>query len=74
MSVLPRLRRLFGADGRCFDVAVDHGFFGEPRFLAGWLPECPRKAIRRGSLPLPGWCAAGRRLHHSSLTDHWRPS
>ena len=35
MSVLPRLRRLFAADGRCFDVAVDHGFFGEPRFLGG---------------------------------------
>ena len=35
MSVSPRLRRLFGADGRCFDVAVDHGFFGEPRFLGG---------------------------------------
>ncbi len=35
MSVAPRLRRLFAADGRCFDVAVDHGFFGEPRFLAG---------------------------------------
>ena len=35
MSVVPRMRRLFGADGRCFDVAVDHGFFGEPRFLAG---------------------------------------
>jgi fructose-bisphosphate aldolase, class I len=35
MSVEPRLRRLFAADGRCFDVAVDHGFFGEPRFLAG---------------------------------------
>ena len=31
----PRLNRLFAADGRCFDVAVDHGFFGEPRFLAG---------------------------------------
>jgi fructose-bisphosphate aldolase, class I len=30
-----RMRRLFAADGRCFDVAVDHGFFGEPRFLAG---------------------------------------
>jgi DhnA family fructose-bisphosphate aldolase class Ia len=29
------MRRLFAADGRCFDVAVDHGFFGEPRFLAG---------------------------------------
>jgi class I fructose-bisphosphate aldolase len=35
VSVAPRLNRLFGGDGRCFDVAVDHGFFGEPRFLAG---------------------------------------
>jgi DhnA family fructose-bisphosphate aldolase class Ia len=30
-----RLNRLFAADGRCFDVAVDHGFFGEGGFLAG---------------------------------------
>ena len=30
-----RLNRLFAADGRCFDVAVDHGFFGEPSFLTG---------------------------------------
>ena len=30
-----RLNRLFAADGRCFDVAVDHGFFGEVAFLAG---------------------------------------
>jgi DhnA family fructose-bisphosphate aldolase class Ia len=30
-----RLNRLFAADGRCFDVAVDHGFFGESSFLAG---------------------------------------
>ena len=30
-----RLNRLFAADGRCFDVAVDHGFFGEGSFLAG---------------------------------------
>jgi class I fructose-bisphosphate aldolase len=30
-----RLNRLFAADGRCFDVAVDHGFFGEPSMLAG---------------------------------------
>lgn len=39
-----RLNRLFGADGRCFDVAVDHGFFGEGAFLAGietmeWVVE-----------------------------------
>ena len=30
-----RLNRLFAADGRCFDVAVDHGFFGEGAFIAG---------------------------------------
>ena len=30
-----RLNRLFAADGRCFDVAVDHGFFGENAFLTG---------------------------------------
>jgi class I fructose-bisphosphate aldolase len=35
VSIEPRMRRLFAADGRCFDVAVDHGFFGEARFLAG---------------------------------------
>lgn len=30
-----RLNRLFARDGRCFDVAADHGFFGEEPFLAG---------------------------------------
>jgi DhnA family fructose-bisphosphate aldolase class Ia len=30
-----RLNRLFAADGKCFDVAVDHGFFGEGTFLSG---------------------------------------
>jgi class I fructose-bisphosphate aldolase len=31
-----RLNRLFNPDsGRCLDVAVDHGFFGEPAFLPG---------------------------------------
>ncbi len=31
----PRLKRFFAADGKCFDVAIDHGFFGERGFLAG---------------------------------------
>jgi fructose-bisphosphate aldolase, class I len=31
----PRMNRLFAADGRCFDVAADHGFFGEEAFLEG---------------------------------------
>ncbi|HXW00168.1 MAG TPA: aldolase [Anaerolineae bacterium] len=35
MSVQPRLNRLLGPDGKCFDVAIDHGIFGEPGFLAG---------------------------------------
>jgi class I fructose-bisphosphate aldolase len=35
MSDLPRLRRLLAADGRCFDVAIDHGIFNEPTFLSG---------------------------------------
>src|SRR2546429_9945401 len=35
MSVTARLNRLFGADGKCFDVAIDHGFFNEGSFLAG---------------------------------------
>lgn len=33
---IPRMHRLFDpATGRCLDVAVDHGFFGEPTFLRG---------------------------------------
>jgi DhnA family fructose-bisphosphate aldolase class Ia len=30
-----RLNRLFAADGKCLDVAVDHGLFGEASFLGG---------------------------------------
>ncbi|MFM7144741.1 MAG: hypothetical protein ACKOW5_00205, partial [Actinomycetales bacterium] len=31
-----RMRRLFNPNsGRCLDIAVDHGFFGEGAFLAG---------------------------------------
>ncbi|GIW26098.1 class I fructose-bisphosphate aldolase [Meiothermus sp.] len=31
----PRLNRLFAPDGRCLNVAVDHGVFGELGFLEG---------------------------------------
>jgi class I fructose-bisphosphate aldolase len=43
MSIFPRLQRLFGVDGKCFDVAIDHGFFNERGFLNGI--EDMRKAI-----------------------------
>lgn len=35
MSLAARFNRLFGEDGKCFDVAVDHGFFNEGSFLSG---------------------------------------
>lgn len=35
MSTPPRLGRLLAADGKCFDVAIDHGVFNEPTFLPG---------------------------------------
>lgn len=35
MASEPRLKRLFNIDGKCFDVAIDHGFFNEASFLAG---------------------------------------
>ncbi|MFO0980296.1 MAG: aldolase [Planctomycetota bacterium] len=35
MSQSARLHRLLADDGRCFDVAIDHGLFNEPSFLAG---------------------------------------
>jgi fructose-bisphosphate aldolase, class I len=61
--VRARLNRLFAADGKCLDVAVDHGFFGEPSFLAGiedmehavaTLAEAGPDAIQlsRGQAPL----------------------
>jgi len=36
MSKQPyRLNRMFSSKGRCFDVAIDHGFFNEYSFLQG---------------------------------------
>ncbi len=35
MSINPRMNRLFQPDNKCFDVAIDHGFFNEFSFLSG---------------------------------------
>lgn len=43
MAITARINRLFAADGRCFDVAIDHGFFNEWSFLKGI--EDIRKAV-----------------------------
>ena len=41
MSIQARLNRLLAPDGKCFDVAIDHGFFGESSFLPG-IEDMPR--------------------------------
>jgi DhnA family fructose-bisphosphate aldolase class Ia len=41
MTIEARMNRLFAPDGKCFDVAVDHGFFGERGFLNG-IEAMPR--------------------------------
>lgn len=41
MSIQPRFNRLFAADGKCFDVAIDHGFFNEYSFLGG-IEDMPK--------------------------------
>jgi len=48
--VNPRLNRLFAADGRCVNVAVDHGFFGELAFLTGieQMEQCVATLVAAG--------------------------
>ncbi len=41
MFAKPRLQRLFASDGKCFDVAVDHGVFHNAEFLEG-IENLPR--------------------------------
>ena len=49
--MLARLNRLLAPDGKCFDVAIDHGFFNEPGFLSGI--EDMRAAIARALEAMP---------------------
>lgn len=41
MSAIARLNRLFGEDGKCFEVAIDHGVHHEVSFLSG-IEDMPR--------------------------------
>jgi class I fructose-bisphosphate aldolase len=45
-----RLNRFLGADGRCLDVAIDHGVFNEQSFLAGLedMPAVVRSLVEAG--------------------------
>lgn len=45
MNNKSRNNRLFAPDGRCVNVAVDHGFFGEPSFLTG-IENMPKVIVQ----------------------------
>lgn len=50
MQVKSRMNRMFSSMGKCFDVAIDHGFFNESSFLAGIenMEEAVNTIVRAG--------------------------
>jgi class I fructose-bisphosphate aldolase len=70
-----RLNRLFNAkSGRCFDVAVDHGFFNQPGFLTGIasMPKVIRQLVEAG--PDAIQLTVGQAHHLQSLPGRQKPS
>jgi class I fructose-bisphosphate aldolase len=70
-----RLNRLFnGKSGRCFDVAVDHGFFNQPGFLQGIedMREVVRILVEAG--PDAIQLTAGQARHLQSIRGKQKPS
>jgi len=74
MSVAPRLNRLFGADGKCFSVAIDHGFFGELSFLKGI--EDMKRAVETVVRAAPDvvQLAVGQARHLQNIPGNQKPS
>lgn len=70
-----RLNRLFHPRSRrCFDVAIDHGFFGEPSFLAGI--EDIGRAVRTVAAANPDaiQLTVGQARHLQELPGRLKPS
>ncbi|MGI9242298.1 MAG: class I fructose-bisphosphate aldolase [Verrucomicrobiales bacterium] len=70
-----RLKRLFNAkSGRCFDVAIDHGFFNQPGFLNGI--EDMRVAVRTvvDAGPDAIQLTIGQARHLQSIPGRQKPS
>jgi len=74
MSVTARLKRLLAEDGRCLDVALDHGFFNEPSFLQGI--EDLRSAVHTIAEAGPDaiQLTLGQAMHHQSIPGKRKPS
>ncbi|MFT4547773.1 MAG: class I fructose-bisphosphate aldolase [Verrucomicrobiales bacterium] len=70
-----RLKRLFNAkSGRCFDVAIDHGFFNQPGFLSGI--EDMRVAVKTvvDAGPDAIQLTVGQARHLQSIPGRQKPS
>lgn len=70
-----RLKRLFNPkSGRCFDVAVDHGFFNEPGFLKGIesMPKTIETLVEAG--PDAIQLTIGQARHLQSVPGRFKPS
>ncbi|MDB6079231.1 MAG: DhnA-type fructose,6-bisphosphate aldolase [Akkermansiaceae bacterium] len=70
-----RLNRLFHPrSGRCFDVAIDHGFFNQPGFLTGIadMPQVVRTLVEAG--PDAIQLTVGQARHLQSLPGRHKPS
>ena len=69
-STTPRLNRMFADDGKCFDVAIDHGFFNEAGFLAGIenMQDAVRTVIDAG--PDAIQLTVGQARHLQSVPGH----
>ena len=70
-----RLKRLFNAkSGRCFDVAVDHGFFNEPGFLQGIesMPKVIQTLV--DAAPDAIQLTIGQARHLQSIPGRQKPS
>lgn len=70
-----RLKRLFNSrSNRCFDVAVDHGFFNQPGFLGGIedMPSVIRTLVAAG--PDAIQLTVGNARHLQELPGREKPS
>jgi fructose-bisphosphate aldolase, class I len=70
----PRLNRLFAADGRCFDVAVDHGFFNEGAFLSGIEDIAQAVAVLVDAAPDAIQLSPGQAHHLQDLPGPAKPA
>ncbi len=70
-----RLNRLFNPkSGRCFDVAIDHGFFNEYGFLAGIENIDHAVATVVGAAPDAVQLSVGQARHLQKIAGRFKPS